>query len=421
MRGGALAEGASTKCCRQRTIEPTTIHSRMIPIFINALSASAGGGLTYVRNILPWLALRNDVRTTVLVSEPLRSEIAASDRLTIVQNEWPSGSTKRFWYEQRRLPQIIRGSGASVLLSTGNFALYRSPVPQILLSRNALYTSKDFVRDLRERGDYRLWLDTEAKALFARWSVRSAECTVAPSAAFAAELRQWTGKDVVSIHHGFDGESFFHDPSPLPKRVLEQIAATDGSLRLLFVSHYNYFRNFETLIRAIAILKRQLYPQSLRLLLTCKLKSEDNPGHYHAGQAADLVQKLDLQHEVLELGAVPYHLLHHVYRACDFYVTPAYAETFAHPLVEAMASGLPVIASDLAVHREICRDAALYFPRFSPAGLAERIVQASQAAEQTAAMRQAGIQRSRDFSWEKHVDELLALARSVAERNHHFA
>jgi len=46
---------------------------------------------------------------------------------------------------------------------------------------------------------------------------------------------------------------------------------------------------------------------------------------------------------------------------------PAYAETFAHPLVEAMASGLPVIASDLAVHREICGGGrGCIFPRFAP-------------------------------------------------------
>ena len=385
----------------------------MIHIFINALAASAGGGLTYIRNVLPWLTIRDDLRVTVMVSQPLRSEITSSATVTIAQHASPAGSVERFWYEQRNLPSIIRDSGADVLLSTGNFALYRSPVPQILLSRNALYLSSDFHRDLRERGDYRLWLDTEVKTAFARWSVRTADCTVAPSSFFAGELAQWTGKDVICIHHGFDRETFFRESGLLPPLVQEQIAATKDSLRLLFVSHYNYYRNFETLIRAIAIVKRKLRPQAVRLLLTCKLNSEDNPGDYRADSAAELVRHLGLKQEIVDLGAVPYALLHHVYRACDFYVTPAYAETFAHPLVEAMASGIPVIASDLAVHREICGEAAVYFPRFSPEDLAELVMQTSQSPEKTAVMREAGTVRSQAFSWDKHVERLLTLAKGL--------
>jgi glycosyltransferase involved in cell wall biosynthesis len=388
----------------------------MIHLFVNALAASAGGGLTYVRNVLPHLALREDARATVLLSVAVRPEIPESAHVSLLQGNSPASSGGRFWYEQRHLPALIRRSGADVLLSTGNFALYRAPLPQILLSRNALYTSPDFLRDLRSRGDYRLWLDTKVKATLARWSVRRADSTVAPSAAFASELRQWTGMDVVSIHHGFDHEAFFREPSRLPQEVQAQLAATASSLRLLFVSHYNYYRNFETLIRATAILKEKLHPRTVRLILTCKLNSKDNPGDYQADTAAELVRQLQLGGEIVQLGAVPYGSLRHLYQACDLYVTPAYAETFAHPLIEAMASGLPVIASDLAVHREICAEAALYFPRFSPETLADRAMQASQSTEQAAAMREMGMLRSRDFSWDKHVEQLLQLARRLAKK-----
>jgi glycosyltransferase involved in cell wall biosynthesis len=383
----------------------------MIHLFINGLAASAGGGLTYIRNVVPRLAARDDVRTTVLLSGALRGEIAQSRRVTVLQEDAPAGSGRRFWYEQWTLPGVIRRSEADVLLSTGNFALYHPPVPQILLSRNALYTSADFLRDLRDRGDYRLWLDTEVKGTLARWSVRTADCTVAPSATFARELTLWTGKDVVSIHHGFDHVAFFSNQTPLTQDVQSRLNQTEGSLRLLFVSHYNYYRNFETLIRAMAILKRELHPKKVRLILTCKLNSNDNPGDYNANTGAALVQQFRLEEEVVELGAVSYASLHHLYRACDLYVTPAYAETFAHPLVEAMASGLPVIASDLAVHREICGEAAQYFPRFSPQVLAQQVIQATQSPDQTATMREMGLLRSRDFSWDQHVEELLRLVR----------
>ena len=93
-------------------------------------------------------------------------------------------------------------------------ALFRSPVPQILLSGNALYTSRDFFHDLRRRGDYSLWLDTRLKGQIAKWSVRAADRTVAPSQAFADEIERWTGVRALAIHHGFDRDLFFETPKP---------------------------------------------------------------------------------------------------------------------------------------------------------------------------------------------------------------
>ena len=80
----------------------------MIHIFINALAASSGGGLTYVRNVLPCLAVRDDVRTTVLLSGALRGEIAESARTTVLQSPSPASSGRRFWYEQRNLHCTLR-------------------------------------------------------------------------------------------------------------------------------------------------------------------------------------------------------------------------------------------------------------------------------------------------------------------------
>jgi glycosyltransferase involved in cell wall biosynthesis len=387
-----------------------------IHLFINGLAASAGGGLTYVRNVLPRLANRNhdDPRVTVLLSRSLADEFKELPGITLVSSDSPASAAARFWYEQYEVPRMIRRAGADVLLSPGNFAVFCSPIPQILLSGNALYRSLDFVRDLRQRGEYGMWLDNAAKAKLARWSIVAAETTIAPTVAFANDLRNWTGKDVIALHHGFDPESFLGSETRLPQPIQEKLAATEGSVRLLLVSHYNYYRNFETLFRAVTFLKKKLHPRPLRLILTCTLNSNDNPGSYKAESAAALVRSLSISDEIIELGAIPYNSVHDVYQACDFYVTAAYAETFAHPLVEAMASGLPVIASDIPVHREICGKAALYFSRFSPEELANTLLQAAQSPERSAAMRIAGLSRSRDFSWDKHVRELLSLARGLA-------
>jgi len=251
------------------------------------------------------------------------------------------------------------------------------------------------------------------KGRFARRSVHWADVIVAPSKAFADELGKWAGKEVLAAHHGFDHDLFTSDSTPLPDSMLDRLQESADALKLLFVSHYNYYRNFETLIRALPILRDRLPGKKIKLLLTCHLSSSRNPGSYRAESAAALADTLGIRDNLVELGTVPYRSLHHLYRACDIYVSPAYAETFAHPLVEAMSSGLPVVASDLPVHREICGDAGVFFPRFSAAALAERVLQIQQSPELAENLSRNGLRRSRDFSWSEHVERLLALAEEL--------
>ena len=288
-------------------------------------------------------------------------------------------------------------------------------MPQILLSRNSIYTSPDFYHDLRSRREYRAWLDTRLRAVLAKRSVHWADITVAPSEAFASELIRWTGRNVLAIPHGFDQDAFTRDLSPLPSEVDDKLRAANGSLRILFVSHYNYYRNFETLIRALPLLRENLAPRTVKLLLTCRLDAGPNPGAYHPEKAAALLRKLGVSEMLVELGALPYRQLHQVYVRADVYVTPAYTETFAHPLVEAMASGLPVIASDLPVHREICRDAAVYFPSFSSERLVEATVQVLRSEVASKRMAAIGLERAHSFSWKTHVERVLDLSERLID------
>lgn len=389
-------------------------------ILLESLAASAGSGLTYLKNVLPHLAAQPGVRVSVLMRRDFAEGIGGFPNVDVIAvPDAGGGAPGRFLQAQREVPRLARQVGADVLISAGNTAVRRSPVPQILLCGNALYVSDDFYRDLRRRGDWRLWLDTRLKGEMVRRSVRWADVTVAPSEWFAEELRRWAGGgDVRAVHHGFDPQVFFGDAArsaPLSPEVQAQLAESPDALRLLMVSHYNYYRNVETLLRAVPLLKQKLGGRPVRLLLTCKLREGANPGSYSAAEAAALVNSLSIRAEVLELGAIPYESLHHLYRASHVYVTAAFAETFAHPLVEAMACGLPVVASDLPVHSEVCPHART-FPRLSAESLASRVAEVAATPDLAAQLSAAGLRRAGDFSWAAHVDSILAIAGELAAR-----
>jgi glycosyltransferase involved in cell wall biosynthesis len=141
----------------------------------------------------------------------------------------------------------------------------------------------------------------------------------------------------------------------------------------------------------------------------------ENPGPYRPEAAAELVRELRVADMIAELGAIPYQQLHRLYARADAYVAPAYTETFAHPLVEAMASGVPVVASDIVVHREICGDAAVYFPRFSGEALAAAVWQLGYSPEKMRRLAAAGQERSCQFSWKTHVEKILELCTGLID------
>ena len=143
----------------------------MIHLFLNGLGASAGAGLTYLYNVLPQLSDLPEVQTTLAVQPELKASFCDFPNVRLADANPPTGAARRFWFEQRVLPEIVRESGAEALISAGNFALRKSPVPQILLSGNSLYSSRDFYRDLRSRNEYGMWVDTRIKAALAKRSI----------------------------------------------------------------------------------------------------------------------------------------------------------------------------------------------------------------------------------------------------------
>jgi len=147
----------------------------------------------------------------------------------------------------------------------------------------------------------------------------------------------------------------------------------------------------------------------VQLVLTTDLRRGVSYGGYDAAQAVSLIEKLKLKDDLIMLGPVAYQQLHNVYKACNLFVCPSYAESFGHPLLEAMASNLPVIAADLPVHREICQNAARYFSVFDEEQLADCAAQVLLDAPLRAQLVKAGQQRVQEFSWDAHVKGLIEL------------
>jgi glycosyltransferase involved in cell wall biosynthesis len=79
-----------------------------------------------------------------------------------------------------------------------------------------------------------------------------------------------------------------------------------------------------------------------------------------------------------------------------------------------MASGTPVISSDLAVCREVCGDAAIYFPPSDPVALAERLRSALIQPSLREELSRRGLVQSQEYSWEKAARSIIRILEGAA-------
>jgi glycosyltransferase involved in cell wall biosynthesis len=115
------------------------------------------------------------------------------------------------------------------------------------------------------------------------------------------------------------------------------------------------------------------------------------------------VHRLKLHKHVRFLGFVSDETLAALYRLAAVFVFPSLYEGFGLPPLEAMASGAPVITSNVSSLPEVVGDAAVLIDPYDPAAIAEamRMVLSDEAFRLQ--LRERGLVRARHFSWERSI------------------
>ena len=114
------------------------------------------------------------------------------------------------------------------------------------------------------------------------------------------------------------------------------------------------------------------------------------------------------------LGYVPEEELAALYSGADVFVYASHLEGFGLPVLEAMACGVPVVASDVAALREVGGDVARYVSPSDASAFASAIAQTIGDTKSARAARYLGLARAKQFSWERSAQTLWERARAMA-------
>jgi glycosyltransferase involved in cell wall biosynthesis len=356
-------------------------------VVLNALfldPAASGGPETYLRGLAPALGTAHpDTRFTVVTTgsgaRTLRTD-GWQERFAIRALPCEDGQRiRRQVAEQLMLPALARGLRADVLHSLASVAPIRVPgVAHVITVHDVTFFRR------RTFGAVTTW---GMRQVVGR-AARHADALISATRVARDDVCDELGLDPMAftvVHHGADHRS---NATATPEAEVRARYALDGVRVVLCVATKRPHKNQEVLIRALPMLE----PDVVLLLA-------GHPEPYDA-QLRALAQSLGVTARVRFADYVPPADLEALWRIAACGAFPTLAEGFGIPVVEAMARGVGVAASDIPVLREVGGDVPRFFDPHDPAAAAQAI--GATLADPRAGAR--GPARAARFTWAAAAD-----------------
>ena len=236
-----------------------------------------------------------------------------------------------------------------------------------------------------------------------RVAIRSAAALTAPSQAARHDIRRFYGAELppaAVLPHGV-GEQFFSladrsRPPGLPDRYI------------LHVGAQRPHKNQRVLVQAMPALRAR-HP-GLGLVLV------GQPDPRFPDDVGDLVRALGLSGLVRRYPGADDDMLLDLYAHAAVFAYPSLVEGFGMPVLEAMAAGLPVVASDADAVQEVAAGAAMVVPARSAAAWVRALDQVLSDPRCARDLRDRGRAVAAGHTWARSAERTLAMLASAARR-----
>lgn len=241
---------------------------------------------------------------------------------------------------------------------------------------------------------------------FARWL----EIRAIKNASFIIAISEHTANDVVNVlgiprekiavtHLGVD-ELFFKEPEEEAVARVKSTFGVDGKHPLLmYVGGIDQRKNWKGLLHSfsdvVARYREQKAPAP-RLMMAGKIQKD-----LQFPKLMALIKELSLDENVILPGYVSDQDLRALFSLASLFVFPSLYEGFGLPPLEAMAGGLPVVSSNRSCLPEIVGDSALLVDPTDRKGFSTAILEVLENKSLRETLREKGIKRAREFTWER--------------------
>lgn len=376
-------------------------------IIVNAFSARLGGGRTYLLNLFEYMP--DSPCLEVLVFAPKNLSLPTHSNIRRVETKWPTENPiLRTIWEKFVLPGILKKENADVLFCPGGVVSTMPPkgCKVATMFRNMIPFDTRVQRSIPfglQR--IRVWLLNRVMLK----SMSNADLTIFISSYARSVIESITRvKKAVTIPHGI-GKAFRTHGATVVRP--DFLPAGDY---ILYVSRFDVYKHHYEVVAAYGRL-----PDELRMRHSLILVGENDMPE--ADRVKILIKEMGLEGSVHVLGAIPYQSLPSLYHHAFLNVFASSCENCPNILLEALASGRPMICSNVMPMPEFGAEAALYFSPFDSEDIREVMLTALTRPDILDELAKAAARQSDKFDWADTCSatwyELMDLAKLPSERS----
>ena len=219
------------------------------------------------------------------------------------------------------------------------------------------------IHDLRKLFFSKFFLNKFFLNFFYKIFLKKIDRIIVVSNSIKKEILNLTGNLNVSVIYNTIDEKFFQKINSKKLLSIKKKYNLKKNF-LLTVGHQEKRKNFIRLIKAIYILKKDI--KNIQLIIIGQ-KSDQSV------KIRKLIYDLDLDKNVKILSNLEDSEVRCFYRLSKLFVFPSIYEGFGIPILESMASKLPMVLSNIEVFREITENQYEYFDEFDPLSIANKI------------------------------------------------
>jgi glycosyltransferase involved in cell wall biosynthesis len=237
-------------------------------------------------------------------------------------------------------------------------------------------------------------------------AVRKAEKIIVPSQATKKDIVKYYKIDsekIEVIYHGFAS----HQPTCNAFGIANTGRISAASRQqinkyILFVGTIQPRKNIQGLIEAFEILKNnsQLSIPNFQLIIV-------GGKGWLWKKVFEKVEKSKYKEDIIFTGQVSLKKLLEFYQNAEVFVLPSFYEGFGLPILEAMANGVPVIASNNSSMIEIVGNAGILINPYNPEEIAEAIKKIIQDKNFKEKLIEKGLKQAKKFTWEKCAEKTM--------------